>query len=57
MRTRSVGDNLRHLPHSDSVTICCAGGFANTDLDMQLKQRGIDHVVLVGMRANTAGSK
>lgn len=28
-------------------------GFANTDLDMQLKQHGITHVVLVGLLANT----
>jgi nicotinamidase-related amidase len=28
-------------------------GFANTDLDMQLKQYGITHVVLVGLLANT----
>jgi len=28
-------------------------GFANTDLDMQLKQHGISHVVLVGLLANT----
>jgi nicotinamidase-related amidase len=30
-----------------------ASGFANTDLDLQLKQHGIDHVVMVGMLANT----
>lgn len=30
-----------------------SSGFANTDLDMQLKQHGVDHVVLMGMRANT----
>lgn len=30
-----------------------ASGFANTDLDLLLKQRGISHVVLVGMIANT----
>jgi len=30
-----------------------SSGFANTDLDMQLKQHGIDHIVLMGMRANT----
>lgn len=30
-----------------------ASGFANTDLDLQLKQRGISHVILVGMLANT----
>ena len=28
-------------------------GFANTDLDMQLRQRGITHVVVVGLLANT----
>lgn len=28
-------------------------GFANTDLDFQLRQRGISHVVLVGLIANT----
>lgn len=28
-------------------------GFANTDLDFQLKQHGIDKVILVGMLANT----
>ncbi|MCY4021376.1 MAG: cysteine hydrolase [Chloroflexi bacterium] len=30
-----------------------ASGFANTDLDFLLKSRGIDHVVLAGLRANT----
>ncbi|GGC97926.1 isochorismatase family cysteine hydrolase [Undibacterium terreum] len=28
-------------------------GFANTDLDFQLKQQGITHVVVVGLLANT----
>jgi nicotinamidase-related amidase len=28
-------------------------GFANTDLDLQLKQHGISHVVIVGLLANT----
>jgi nicotinamidase-related amidase len=28
-------------------------GFANTDLDMQLKQHGISHVIIVGLLANT----
>jgi nicotinamidase-related amidase len=28
-------------------------GFANTDLDFQLKQHGISHVVIVGLIANT----
>jgi len=30
-----------------------ASGFANTDLDQQLRQRGVDRVVLVGLIANT----
>jgi len=30
-----------------------SSGFANTDLDFRLKQRGITHVVLVGLIANT----
>lgn len=30
-----------------------SSGFANTDLDMQLKQHGIRHIVLIGMIANT----
>lgn len=30
-----------------------SSGFANTDLDMLLKQHGIDHVVIAGIRANT----
>ncbi|MDX3761883.1 isochorismatase family cysteine hydrolase [Streptomyces mirabilis] len=28
-------------------------GFANTDLDFQLKQRGITHVIVIGLLANT----
>lgn len=30
-----------------------SSGFANTDLDFQLKQHGIDSVIIVGMLANT----
>jgi nicotinamidase-related amidase len=30
-----------------------ASGFANTDLDFQLKQHGISHVIVVGLLANT----
>ncbi|HVI91490.1 MAG TPA: isochorismatase family cysteine hydrolase [Dongiaceae bacterium] len=30
-----------------------SSGFANTDLDMRLKQKGITHVILVGLLANT----
>ncbi|RZL90482.1 MAG: cysteine hydrolase [Variovorax sp.] len=30
-----------------------SSGFANTDLDINLRQRGITHIVLIGMLANT----
>ena len=30
-----------------------SSGFANTDLDMQLKQRRLNHVILIGLIANT----
>jgi nicotinamidase-related amidase len=30
-----------------------SSGFANTDLDMQLKQFGISHLIIIGMIANT----
>lgn len=30
-----------------------SSGFANTDLDMRLKQRGITHVIVAGLLANT----
>jgi nicotinamidase-related amidase len=30
-----------------------SSGFANTDLDFQLKQYGIDRIILIGMLANT----
>jgi nicotinamidase-related amidase len=30
-----------------------SSGFANTDLDLQLKQFGISHVIIIGMIANT----
>ncbi len=30
-----------------------SSGFANTDLDLQLRQRGITHLVLIGLIANT----
>lgn len=28
-------------------------GFANTDLDLQLKQHGVSHIILIGMLANS----
>ena len=31
----------------------CSSGFANTDLDLQLKKHGIHHLIVVGMTAHT----
>jgi len=31
----------------------CSSGFANTDLDLQLKKHGVHQLIVVGMRANT----
>ena len=43
-------------PHHGDVVVLehwAQSGFANTDLDAQLKQRGIEKIILVGMLANT----
>ena len=43
-------------PQSNDVVVkehWGSSGFANTDLDMQLKQHGIRRIVLIGMIANT----
>jgi nicotinamidase-related amidase len=43
-------------PHPGDVVVLehwAQSGFANTDLDAQLKQRGIQKIILVGMVANT----
>jgi nicotinamidase-related amidase len=31
----------------------CSSGFANTDLDLQLKKHGMHHVIVIGLLANT----
>ena len=31
----------------------CSSGFANTDLDLQLKKHGIQRVIVIGLLANT----
>jgi nicotinamidase-related amidase len=43
-------------PRADDVVVkehWGSSGFANTDLDLQLKQKSITHVILVGLIANT----
>lgn len=44
------------VPQSGDIIIkehWAQNGFANTDLDFQLKQHGIDRVIVIGMLANT----
>jgi ureidoacrylate peracid hydrolase len=31
----------------------CSSGFANTDLDLQLKKHGIDQLIVIGLIAHT----
>ena len=43
-------------PHLEDVVVkehWGSSGFANTDLDMRLKQKGVTHVIVVGLLANT----
>jgi nicotinamidase-related amidase len=43
-------------PRDDDIVVAehwASSGFANTDLDFQLKQHGISHVIVVGLLANT----
>jgi len=44
------------VPQADDIVVqehWAQSGFANTDLDFQLKQHGISHVIVVGLLANT----
>ncbi|MGO4326900.1 isochorismatase family cysteine hydrolase [Cupriavidus sp. 2TAF22] len=44
------------IPQANDIIIkehWAQSGFANTDLDFQLKQQGVTHVVIVGLLANT----
>jgi nicotinamidase-related amidase len=48
--------NLEFGPHDGDLVVLehwAQSGFANSDLDSQLKQRGIQKIILVGMLANT----
>jgi len=43
-------------PHAGDVVALehwCSSGFANTDLDQQLKVHGIDRLIVIGLLANT----
>src|ERR1700739_3467516 len=43
-------------PKPDEIVVAehwCSSGFANTDLDLQLKRHGIHKLIVIGQRANT----
>jgi nicotinamidase-related amidase len=51
-----AANGTRSSPREGDVVVhehWAQSGFANTDLDFQLKQHGISHVVVVGLLANT----
>jgi len=55
-RQKSAGDSLRPISPCDSAaqrSPWAQSGFANTDLDFQLKQHGVSHIIAVGLLANT----
>ena len=44
------------IPHPGEVVALehwCSSGFANTDLDLQLKKHGVHQLIVIGLRANT----
>ena len=52
------GGEIRHefAPQSGDIVALarwCSSGFANTDLDLQLKTHGIHKLIVIGLRANT----
>ncbi len=49
-------DPRRVRPHAGDVVAAehwCSNGFANTDLDMQLKKHGIHKLIVIGLIAHT----
>jgi ureidoacrylate peracid hydrolase len=52
------GGEIRHefAPQPGDIVALehwCSSGFANTDLDLQLKKHGIHQLIVIGLRANT----
>jgi ureidoacrylate peracid hydrolase len=51
---RSFRDDFTPLPGEIvAQEHWCSSGFANTDLDLQLKRHGIHKLIVIGLRANT----
>jgi ureidoacrylate peracid hydrolase len=58
LRRRHLGRNLSRRVHAEIGEVVaqehwCSSGFANTDLDLQLKQHTIHQLIVIGVRANT----
>jgi Isochorismatase family len=53
---RAFGIRAQFEPHAGDVVAVehwCSSGFANTDLDLQLKRHGIGRVIVMGLIAHT----
>ncbi len=50
-----MADVTFRLDRTDVIALehWCSSGFANTDLDLQLKKHGIHQLIAIGLRANT----
>ena len=44
---RSFGSSMRCIV--DTVEHWCSSGFANTDLDLQLKKHGVHQLIVIGL--------
>jgi ureidoacrylate peracid hydrolase len=50
------GDSCRATPQPGEIVASehwCSSGFANTDLDLQLKKHGIHQLIVIGLIAHT----
>lgn len=57
-RARHLGREIRSelAPAAGDIVVAehwCSSGFANTDLDLQLKKHGIHQVIVTGLIAHT----
>jgi ureidoacrylate peracid hydrolase len=46
-------DRLPRVPTSSAARDWCSSGFANTDLDLQLKKHGMHQLIIIGLIAHT----
>jgi len=58
LRVRHEGGEIRSefAPQAGDIVVLehwCSSGFANTDLDLQLKRHGIQRLIIIGLIAHT----